>query len=136
LDQGQMWSRIPSQSTPANECRSCAIARPVSGGGKPTVPYVVENVDEDVVVIRWPELDGLVVIPRRHVGGLEQLPAAHRAHVLAALRRVTQTVHERSQGPAARVLALTDPPASPGHVWFQVVPNGSDDPVGSAFGHL
>jgi len=69
-------------------------------------------------------LDGLVVVPRQHIGGLEDLPAAHRACILATLRRVTQSLQERNPGSTARIVALTDLRSSKGHVCFQVVATG------------
>ena len=97
--------------------------------------YVAEDVDEDVVVISGPELDGLVVVPRQHIGGLEELSDLRRAHVLAALRRATQSVRDRNPGSVTRVLVMTGPPASEGHVCFHVLPNGSEDPGGSTSRH-
>ena len=97
--------------------------------------YVAEDVDEDVVVISGPGLDGLVVVPRQHIGGLEELPVSRRAHVLAALRRATWSVLERNPGTATKVVEMTDPPASEGHACFHVLPSGSDNPVRSAPGH-
>lgn len=133
MDQGQGLSRPPGQDiTVAGECRSCAIAQWVAGHSMESVAaYVAEDVDEDVVVISGPELDGLVVVPRQHIGGLEELSDLPRAHVLAALRRATQSVRERNPGSMTRVVVMTEPPASKGHVCFHVVPSGSEDPVGS-----
>jgi diadenosine tetraphosphate (Ap4A) HIT family hydrolase len=126
LDPGHEGRQIPGLGTLATECRSCAFAQLLAERGAPsTPPYVTEDVDENVVVASGPELDGLVVIPRQHVGGLEELAVADRAHVLAALRRVTQTVRERYPEAAARVVVRTDAPASAGHVCFQVVPHDS-----------
>lgn len=125
MDHGHDWSRVSGQVTLARKCPSCAIAQGVTDRG---VRRRVSYFDADVVVISGPELDGPVVIPRLHVGGLEELPVAHRAHVLAALSRVTQSVREENPGAAAKVVVLTDLPASAGHVCFQVVPSGSEDP--------
>jgi len=95
-----------------------------------SIRFVAEDVDEDVVVFSGPELDGLVVVPRQHVGGLEELPDLRRARVLAALRRATRSVRERNPGSVTRVVVMTDPPASEGHVSFHVLPDSSEDPVG------
>lgn len=137
MDHGQGLSRPPGQGvTVAGECDSCAIAQWVAGdkeGGE--VAYVAEDVDEDVVVISGPELEGLVVVPRQHVGGLEELSDLRRAHVLAALRRATRSVRDRNPGSVTRVVVMTGPPASEGHVCFHVLPNGSEDPGGPTSGH-
>ena len=92
-------------------------------------PYVAEDVDDDVVVISEPELDGFVVIPRQHIGGLEDLSVLGRAHLLAALRRVTQSVQERNPGSATRIVIMTDPPATKDHVCFRVAPSDSEESV-------
>ena len=102
MDQGQGVSRLPGQGiTPESECRSCAIAQGVPDQGtRSAATYVVEDVDEDAVVISGPELHGLVVVPRQHIGGLEELPVLRRANVLAALRRAARSVLERNPGSA------------------------------------
>ncbi len=125
LDQGHSWSRISGQVTVAGECRACAIAQRVADSDlRPRISYD----DDVVVVISLPELVGPVVVPRQHVGGLEELSVARRARVLAALWRVTQSVREENPGAAARIVALTDLPESAGHVCFQVVISGSENP--------
>ncbi len=137
MDQGQGLSRLPGQGvTVAGECDSCAIARWVAGDTtRSGATYIAEDVDEDVVVVSGPELDGLVVMPRQHVGGLEQLSDLRRAHVLAALRRATRSVRDRNPGSVTRVVVMTGPPASEGHVCFHVLPNGSEDPGDSTPRH-
>jgi hypothetical protein len=133
VNQGHGLSRLPSQGiTLEGECRSCAIAQSVAGHSTRRLDaYVAEDVDEDVIVISGPELDGLVVVPRQHISGLEELPVLRRAHVLAALRRATRSVLETYPGTATSVVAMTDPPASEGHACFHVLPSGSAAPVRS-----
>ena len=137
VDQGQDRSRLPHpDSTLSGECHSCAIAQWAAGAStRKVAAYVAEDIDEDVVVISAPELDGLVVVPRQHVCGLEELSILGRAHVLAALRRATQSVRKRNPGSATTVVVMTDPPASEGHVCFHVRSSGSEDPVGSTWRH-
>jgi diadenosine tetraphosphate (Ap4A) HIT family hydrolase len=84
--------------------------------------YRAEDVDEDVVVLSAPGLVGLVAIPRHHVNGLEELTPPQRARLLAALRRASVSIGEAYHGSVPRVVVTTDPPASDGHVGFQVVP--------------
>jgi hypothetical protein len=133
VNQGHGLSRLPPQGTTlAGECRSCAIAQWAAGHGTGSeAVYVAEDVDEDAVVISGPELDGLVVMPRQHIGGLEELSVLRRAHVLAALQRATRWVLERNPGSGTTVVVMTDPPASQGHACFHVLPSGSEDPVDS-----
>jgi diadenosine tetraphosphate (Ap4A) HIT family hydrolase len=137
VDQGQDVSRFPGQDiTLAAECDSCAIARGVASQRTQGVAtYVAEDVAEDAVVISGPELDGLVVVPRQHIGGLQELPDVRRARVLAALRRATQSVRERNPGSATSVVVMTGPPASEGHVCFHVLPDDSEDPDSSTSTH-
>ena len=129
LDQGQGWSRVPVQdTTQARECRSCVIAQRVTDDGMRSVaPYVANDVDD--VVISEPALDGLMVIPRQHIRGLEDLSVHGRAHLLAVLRRVTQSVRERNPGSSTRIVVTTDAPATQDHVCFHVAPSGSEESV-------
>jgi hypothetical protein len=135
LDQSQPLSLVPDQGALAGRCRSCAIGQWVTGdGARHMAPYVTERIDDDVVVLSNPELDGLIVIPRQHIGGIDGLSVLDRAHLLAALRRVAQSVLERYPGPATRIVVFTDPPATEGHLCFHVKPGGPGDPVLSPFG--
>jgi len=124
LDQIHGLSRVPGQDTLAGECRSCAIAQSVTGDStRFLAPYVAEDVDDDVVVISGPEIDGLVVVPHQHIGGIEELSVLGRAHLLAALRRVTKLVQVRNPKRTTSIVVMTDPPATKDHVWFHVAPS-------------
>ncbi len=132
MDRGSGFLQIPTQRiSPAQECWTCAIVESVSGHS--TVDrapaYVVEAANEDAVVLSGPELAGLVVVPRRCIKGLESLPPLPRAQVLAAVRCATLLVRQGNRGASSRIVALTDPSTREGHVSFQVIPNGSDDPT-------
>jgi len=124
-------SSVPGESTTlALKCPSCAIAQWAAGRStRSGARYIPEDVTEDVVVISGPELDGLLVVPRRHIGGLEELPVPGRGQLLAALRRAAQVVQDRNSGSATRVVVMTALPASKGHVCFHVVPIAPEDPV-------
>jgi diadenosine tetraphosphate (Ap4A) HIT family hydrolase len=91
-------------------------------------PYVTEDVDDVVVVISEPELNGLLVIPRQHIGGLEGLSVPGRAHLLAALHRVKQSVQERNPGSVTRIVVMSEAPATEDHVCFHVTPGDHEDP--------
>jgi hypothetical protein len=126
MDRGDGPSLLPVEGgTPREQCSLCATARRAAelrtGRG-------AEYVDDDVVVISGAELEGLVVVPRLHVGGLEELSITSRANVLAAVQRAAVSVKEKSPWSTASVLALTDLPASQGHVCIQVLPGGADNP--------
>jgi diadenosine tetraphosphate (Ap4A) HIT family hydrolase len=90
--------------------------------------FVAKITNEDAVVLSGPQLAGLVVIPRKCVSGLEDLPSLRRAEVLAAVRRATLLVRQETQMPTSRIVAMNDSSAPAGHVSFQVLPNGADDP--------
>jgi hypothetical protein len=107
----------------SGHCDTCALAQRIADHKtRDTDSYQPEAVDEDVVVLSSTGLVGLVVIPRHHVNGLEELPLPRRARVLAALRRVRVAIEEEYPGSAPSVVVTTDPPASKDHVCFQVVP--------------
>jgi hypothetical protein len=116
---------ISVEGSLASDCYCCVIAQLVTDFGTPR--EVSEVVDRDVVVISGSGVDGMVVIPRHHVGGLEDLASAHRARVLATLRRITQSLQKRNPGSAPRIVALTDLPSSKGHVCFQVVTEAPEE---------
>jgi hypothetical protein len=133
-----MFTRIACVIVRVGECRSCAIAQRVitcamrSGDIESLAedtPYIAEDigykaedVEEEAVVIRRHTLSGLIVLPREHVGSLEELSVVSRAHVLAIVRRASLSVQERNFGSATRVVEMSDPPASEGHVCFHVIP--------------
>lgn len=124
MNQGHHSSQLASEgSISAEACRSCAISLWATSASTGRVEaFVAEEVGENVVVVSSPALDGLVVIPRSHVSGLEELPVVRRAQVLAALQRATGRVQERNPGIPMKVVVMTDPPASQGHACFQVLP--------------
>jgi hypothetical protein len=126
LDEGYLWSSVSRQGIVTSECHFCAMAQLMGDRCAPSTPRsVAEDGDEDVMVVSGSGHDGLMVIPREHVGGLEELAVSHRAHVLAALRRVTQSIQDRNPGTAARIVVLIDPPDSAGHVCFRVLAEAS-----------
>lgn len=106
------------------ECRSCAIGR--SAGGRSST---VVRIDSEAVVVRQPTRNGLLVVPRQHIGRLDELPVPRRASVLATLRRATRSVCEGNPGSSSRVVASMDEPGSRGHVVFPVLPSGSPEPL-------
>lgn len=134
MDEGNRSTPRPvgEDITRERGCRSCAVAQWVAGDStRSEGSYVAEDVDENVVVIRGPDFDGLVVVPRQHISGIWELPVPRRARLLAALQRATRSVRERYPGMATSVVVMTDPPASEGHACFHVLPSASEDPVRS-----
>ena len=130
MDQSHRSSQLAGEgSISAGQCRSCAISLWVAGKGTDSVDaFVIEDVNEGVVVVSGLDFEGLVVIPRMHIGVLDELSVVHRAQVLAALQRANRTVQERYPGKTTTVVAMTDPPASEAHTCYQVLPSGQADP--------
>jgi hypothetical protein len=123
LTQESGVSSVLSRRAFPAQCDACTLALRVADRATGCLDaYATEDVDDDVVVLSAPGLVGLVVIPRHHVSRLGELPPLQRARVLAALRRVSVSVGEAFHGSTPRVVVTTDPPASEGHVGFQVVP--------------
>ncbi len=124
MDQGNRSARlVGGDITWERGCRSCAVAQWVAGDStRGDGSYVAEDVDENVVVIRGPDFDGLVVVPRQHISGIEELPVPLRAQLLAALQRTTRSVLQRNPGMTTRIVGITDSPWSEGHACFHVLP--------------
>ena len=113
-------------SNDAEQCEACAVAR--SGAAGSVGPWLADatvTVDTEVAVISGPWIAGQVIVPRQHIGGLEELSLPRRAQVLAAIRRAAAGVSAGEPGSPARVIVSTDSPASVSHVCFHVLP--SDD---------
>ena len=122
----------PGRSIPRGDrdpppvCRACTITNAIPGKNIADVAsHTAEYMSRDVVVISAPTVDGLVVVPREHINGLEELPVLRRANVLAALRRAARRVRDQSPESVASVIAMTEPPASASHVCFRVLAGGT-----------
>jgi hypothetical protein len=116
------WSSVSRQSTLAGDCVCCDLARFASElvtlGATRDVSL---DIDHDAIVASISGLEGMVVIPRQHFGGLEDLSTSDRARYLASLRRATNSLRERNPEAEVRITALGDLPSSKGHACFQVV---------------
>ena len=111
-------------SSDAERCEACAVARSGAAGGVGSWLAGAEvTVETDVVVISGPRIAGQVIVPRQHIGGLEQLSLPCRARVLAAIRRAAAAVGTGELRSPARVVVSTDSPASASHVCFHVLPS-------------
>jgi hypothetical protein len=107
----------------AERCEACAVARSGAACGVGSwLAGATVTVDTDVVVISGPRIAGRVIVPRQHIGGLEELPLPRRAQVLAAIRRAAGVVGTKEPRSPARVVVSTDSPASESHVCFHVLP--------------
>jgi hypothetical protein len=111
-------------SSDAERCEACAVARSGAAGGVGAwLAGAMVTVDTDVVVISGPPIAGQLIVPRQHIGGLEELSLPRRAQVLAAIRRAAAAVGTGGPRSPARVVASTDSPASASHVCFHVLPS-------------
>jgi hypothetical protein len=121
---GYCLTRLPVGRTgPKGHCGSCATARRETDRSRD----VDDSADEDVFVISGPELRGRIVVPRWHIGALEELSIPQRARILAAVRRATRCVGEENPWSTPRILPRTDLPASEGHLCFHVLPSVADE---------
>lgn len=115
----------------AERCEACAVARSEGAGGVGAwLAGATVTVDPDVVVISGPQIAGQLIVPRQHIGGLEELPLPRRAQVLAAIRRAATTVGAGEVQSRSRVVVSTDSPASASHVCFLVLPSDDTGPRG------
>jgi hypothetical protein len=120
---------VDRHSSDAEQCEACAVAR--SGAACDLGSWLAGatvTVDTDVVVISGPRIAGQVIVPRQHIGGLEELPLPRRAQVLAAIRRAAAVVGTRELRSPTRVVVSTDSPASASHVCFHVLPPDDTGP--------
>ncbi len=113
------------RGTGTEDCRSCEIVRMATGGDTRAVAtYVLETADDEAVIVSGPGIRGLIIVPRNHISGLEELPPARRSHLLAAVRRASRSLGDTAPDSTSRVAVLHDPPGSEDHVCFHVVPDG------------
>ncbi len=121
---GNGVSRLPVRGTgPKGQCESCRAAQWEADRRLRDTADPAGSTDSDVLVTSGPEFAGMVVFPRSHVGGLEELPIPQRAKVLAAVRRATRSVGQENPWSTPRIVVRTDLPASEGHMCFHVLPS-------------
>jgi hypothetical protein len=115
----------------AERCEACAVSRSGAAGGIGSwLAGATVTVGTDVVVITGPRIAGRLIVPRQHIGGLEELPLPRRAQVLAAIRRAAAAVGAGEPLSPPRVVVSTDSPASASHVCFLVLPSDDTAPRG------
>jgi hypothetical protein len=130
VDRGSSFLQIPWQGEISTDgCRSCAIVRSVARQSPEETSFIVESANDGALVLRGPQLAGLVVVPRRCVSGLQELPVLGRGHVLAAVRLATLLVRGENVGSTSRIEVMRDPSAPASHVSYQVVPDTTDSPT-------
>jgi hypothetical protein len=130
VDHGDGITLLPvGGRVPSGQCGSCGAGRTDADR---SVECAADYFDDDVVVIRAPERNGFVVVPRLHVEGLEDLSISCRASVLAAVRRAAGSVRGENPWSAVRIEVLTDLSTSEGHMSIQVLPGDPDGAWGSS----
>ncbi len=134
VDRGSSFLQIPWQGDTSGEgCRSCAIVRSVARQSPEETSFIVECANDGALVLRGPQLAGLVVVPRRCVGSLHELPVPGRGHVLAAVRLAALLVRDQNVGSTSRIEVMRDLSAPTSHVSYQVVPEVADAPTTDNF---
>jgi len=118
-----LWLLPVEGGTRRGQCGSCATAQRAADR---RTGRLADHVDDDVVVISGAEFKGFVVVPRLHVNGLEELSISCRANILAAVQRAARAVREENPWSTARIVVLTDLPASEGHMCIHVLPGDAD----------
>jgi hypothetical protein len=130
-EEGDSPRHADQHASDAEPCEACAVARSGAAGGIGAwLAGATVTVDRDVVVISGPRLAGQLIVPRQHIGGLEELPLPRRAQVLAAIRRAAAAVGDGAPLSPPRVVVSTDSPATASHVCFQVLPSDDTPPRG------
>ena len=125
-EEGDAPQHADQPSSDAERCEACAVARTGAAGGIGSwLAGATVTVGTDVVVISGPPIAGRLIVPRQHIGGLEELSLPRRAQVLAAIRRAAAAVGAGERLSPPRVVVSMDSPASASHVCFKVLP--SDD---------
>lgn len=123
MDYGDSITLLPVRGRlPGGQCGSCGATR-IDAGRSPGSG--ADYFDDDVVVIRAPDRNGFVVVPRPHVEGLEDLSISCRASVLAAVQRAAGSVREENPWSTVRIEVLTDRSTSEGHMSILVMPGHS-----------
>jgi hypothetical protein len=127
MDRGSSHLQNPWQSYGAADgCRSCALLQSVARQSPEETAFIVEHANDAAVVLRGPQLSGLVVVPRQCVNTLQDLSVVGRGQVLAAVRVATLAVRTEILGSTSRIEVLRDDSATPDcHVSYQVVPDVS-----------
>lgn len=128
MDRGSWFLQIPRQGeTTADACHSCAIVQLLAGQTpSEESAFTIEGANDGALVLRQPDVAGLVVVPRRCVTGLQELPVAGRGHVLAAVRMATLLVRSENLEGTSRIEVMRDSSTPACHVSYQVVPDHSD----------
>jgi hypothetical protein len=128
MDHGLGLSVLPvGGDTLKWRCRSCAAAQRLADAHTRNEG----DSDDDVVVMSGPDRKFLIVLPRQHISGLEELSVPHRANVLAAVQRATRSVKNGNPWSTPRIHARTDVPASEGHLCIHVLAGDQDDTTDS-----
>lgn len=114
------------------ECVFCAV---VAGRAEASV------VVEDQTVVVWMDLNPvthghLLVVPRRHAAGLEDLDAATSAHVWSVAQEMSRALRRSSLGCRGLNLLVCDGEAAHQTVFhhhLHVIPRYPDDGLGAPF---
>jgi hypothetical protein len=84
--------------------------------------FVVAHLSEQTVVLLSSRLEGALVAPTRHAGGLTELPEHSLSCTLASLRLVSASIQEVFRCSGTKIEPWEAPPSNIGHVCFLVYP--------------
>ena len=130
-EEGGAPQHADQHSSDAERCEACAVARSGTAGGIGAwLAGATVTVGTDVVVISGPRIAGQLIVPRQHIGGLEELSLPRRGQVLAAISRAATAVGAAEPPSPPQVVVSTDSPASASHVCFHVLPSDDTAPQG------
>lgn len=105
------------------QCMLCAFAGYGDNFLTPSESdFAVVEVNDQTIVLLSPHLEGVLVAPLQHVGGLLELPEHELAVFLASLRRISRSVQAVLGGSNTVIEPLGSTPPSKGHVCFRIDP--------------
>lgn len=119
MGSGDGFTLVPEWRVRDGRCASCDAATRMDA---PPLTGALADYGDAVFVLDGPHGDGFIVVPRRHVERIEELPVNSRARVLAAVRCVVNAVGEKTPWSAPRIVTVTGTPASEGHLSIHVQP--------------
>lgn len=111
-------------------CATCVLVWSLAGRSEVGGAAEADYLDEEVLVMLRPALDGAAVVPRRHMDSLTALHPSDLGRVLAGLRRALSWTQERCSATPLRIEEIHEPPASKDHVCFLLVPTAPEGSTG------
>lgn len=115
-------------------CALCSADPITAGGTGPDARWSVVYADDILVALVVPDVAGVLIAPRPHIGGLATSPELAGV-LLGALRKTAIAVKTSYRTSGVTVQPITDVPGAPGHVCYHVVPTMPTSEPPSATAH-